>query len=79
MDAYSKAVLTLIAVSLAVIAFKPQFAGAQYGQGCGEARGTPCYVRILGGVSVEGDVSVQGTVEIDRVRNPIEVNANVFQ
>ena len=47
-DRYTKLILTIIAISLTVIALRPLFspspAGAQVSSGCGTDPQTPCYV-----------------------------------
>ena len=63
MDFYSKAVMTVIAVALAVLAvgqFSPGPAVAQGGS-CGTSRSNSCYFEITGGyVTVDGQVEVTG-------------------
>jgi hypothetical protein len=59
-DIYTKSVLTVIAVSLAVLAIQgvlPTAAQAQLGSGCG-AFYDPCTVEISGTVDVSGSVEV---------------------
>ena len=48
MDAYTKIVLTVIAVSLAVLAGReiPRPASAQIGQDCGHVIYRPCYIEL---------------------------------
>jgi len=45
-DFYAKAVLTVIAVALSVIAWNQTFSPAQAQLGAGCSRSFPCYVRI---------------------------------
>ncbi len=57
MDKYTKAIFTVIAIALAVIAFKLPMTGivhAQLGDGCGRSSIDPCYVDYKGpqGLSV---------------------------
>ena len=45
-DLYTKAVLTIIALALSVIALRGTFSGTAYalGDGCGNSLRNPCYV-----------------------------------
>ena len=45
-DIYSKAVMTVIAVALTVIAGNQLFGPAQAASDCGDRRSNPCYVEV---------------------------------
>lgn len=61
-DLYTKAVLTVIAVSLAVLAVRGGIEPARaLGDGCGDSRLNPCYVTLDSTL----DVNVVNRVQID--------------
>lgn len=63
-DWYTKLLFTLIAISLLVIAADTLSspARAQLGANCGEYSSSPCYIRIVDEVEIEGEIDT-------RVRN----------
>jgi len=52
-DIYSKAVLTVIAVALGVIAWNQMFSPARAASDCGSAEYDPCYVYVANVVEVK--------------------------
>lgn len=61
-DKYTKGVLTVIAIALSVIAFRGPLASSSafaLGEGCGDGRYNPCYVK--GEVEVTGNVGLDGS------------------
>ena len=72
-DRYTKSVLTVIAVALMLIAAQLgiPMATAQFGDGCGDSRGNPCWVK--GSVDVSGYVGIDGAVEVQTSTWPIDV------
>lgn len=63
LDRYSKAVLTVIAISLSVIAWRgfvaPTPARAFGGEGCGASRRDPCYIELVPNVLNPFEVEVK--------------------
>ncbi|WP_072396585.1 hypothetical protein [Hyphomicrobium sp. CS1GBMeth3] len=93
-DLYTKAVLTVIAVALCLIAvrgsavFGPAIA---QGSSCGESIMNPCYVEgtveisdtvdVKGTVDIGNDVGVVGTVNVTGtvdIGNKVEIDTGVF-